>query len=618
MKDLFPYDEVRDQQNQLVEAVKNAVNLGGQLVVHAPTGLGKTSASLAPTIAYAMEHKKTVLFLTSRITQHSLALKTVNEINKKHNAGIRAADIIGKQHYCLQPGAERLRSKEFIEYCKALREDKACEYYENFKQGEELTTKSKLAMKELGAAHSSEAIKSGCSSHGVCPYEIAIQLAKKAHVIITDYNYVFNPGVSQSFLQKIGKDIQDLIIVVDEAHNLPNRVKESASDKLTTIMLQRAANEAEKFKYDEHAKTMKQINDLFTRLGLTIEERMEERYIDKEDVTKRIDDIEVLIENLDTAGDAIREEQQFSYLGAVADFLRMWCSDEEDGFTRIFSEYDFNGETIYTLSYRCLDPSVVTAEILNNAHASIMMSGTLSPTRMYKELFGVLRAKELTLRSPFLESNRLSLIIPRTSTKYTSRSEAMYAEIAAHCTKAANSIPGNVAIFLPSYALLSSVQKHFGRLKKTVFTERPKMTSQEKEEMINRFKEYKEQGAVLLGVISGNFGEGIDLPGDLLKGVIVVGLPLGKPTLETKALIRYFDNKFGRGWEYGYTFPAFNKTLQSAGRCIRTENDRGVIIFLDERYEHDRYKSCFPEDWDLKTTILYDKLIEGFFDGSRS
>jgi DNA excision repair protein ERCC-2 len=117
--------------------------------------------------------------------------------------------------------------------------------------------------------------------------------------------------------------------------------------------------------------------------------------------------------------------------------------------------------------------------------------------------------------------------------------------------------------------------------------------------MLDRFKGYKDIGAVFLAVASGSFGEGIDLPGDLLKAVIVVGLPLSQPDLETKSLIDYFDKKFGKGWDYGYLFPAFNKTLQNAGRCIRSETDKGVIVFLDERYVWPNYRRCFPEDWEM-------------------
>ena len=131
--------------------------------------------------------------------------------------------------------------------------------------------------------------------------------------------------------------------------------------------------------------------------------------------------------------------------------------------------------------------------------------------------------------------------------------------------------------------------------------------------MLEKFKSYSKTGAILLGVVAANFSEGIDLPGDFLNGVIVVGLPLSKPDLETMKLIEYYDNKFGRGWDYGYLFPAMNKTLQAAGRCIRSESDKGVIVFLDERYAWPNYKRCFPEEAGLKITKEYEGVIDEFY-----
>jgi len=132
--------------------------------------------------------------------------------------------------------------------------------------------------------------------------------------------------------------------------------------------------------------------------------------------------------------------------------------------------------------------------------------------------------------------------------------------------------------------------------------------------MLEEFKGAKKIGGVLLGVTGANFAEGIDLPGDLLNGVIVVGLPLGKPDLKTKELMKYYDTKFKKGWDYGYIFPAMNKCLQSAGRCIRSETDRGVIIFLEERFVWPNYYNCLPREG-LIVANNYEKLLKEFFKG---
>jgi DNA excision repair protein ERCC-2 len=149
--------------------------------------------------------------------------------------------------------------------------------------------------------------------------------------------------------------------------------------------------------------------------------------------------------------------------------------------------------------------------------------------------------------------------------------------------------------------------------RKTTFMEESEMNKEEKSEFLERFKKYKDSGAVLLGVVSGSFGEGIDLPGKLLNCVVVVGLPLQQPTLETKKLIEYYDMKFAKGWEYGYVGPAFSKCLQSAGRCIRSETDRGVIVFLDERYAWQNYYRHFPADLGIEITKEHLEKIKEFF-----
>ena len=147
-----------------------------------------------------------------------------------------------------------------------------------------------------------------------------------------------------------------------------------------------------------------------------------------------------------------------------------------------------------------------------------------------------------------------------------------------------------------------------------IFIEKSDMDKSERIHLLEEFKKYKDVGAVLLAVISGSFSEGIDLPGDFLKCVVVVGLPLSQPDLETKSLIDYYDKKFGKGWEYGYLIPAFNKSLQSAGRCIRSEKDKGVIVFMDKRYLWQNYYKYFPLDWNIKTAKAdYVKIVDEFF-----
>lgn len=613
---LFPYDEVRDIQIDLVNAIHEAVENGKNLIAHAPTGLGKTAASIAAALSSSIKTEKTIFFLTSMHTQHKIAIETVKDIKKKHDAKLVAVDIIGKKHLCLQQGVNLLGTKDFSEYCKALKEDRKCDFYNNLKNGEELSFNAQAAVGEIKqeSPMMTDEVVDISSKHQVCPYEIGLIIGKESKVIVTDYYYLFHPRVRDNFLTKIQKELKDAIIIVDEAHNLPNRIKDLASEKISNVILKRAISEAEKF---EKGNIIKPLHELLKIIEDYDSDEEDEIYVKKQDFIDKVNekiDFEELIELLEEDADDIREQQKYSYIGSISAFLAAWLGDDE-GFTRLFSKSKGLQEEYLQLAYKCLDPGIISKPIIEEAYSTILMSGTLTPTYMYRELLGmsVVDTKEITLKSPFPEENKLNLIVPKTSTKYTSRNEAQYKEIANIITKAVNAVPGNSAVFLPSYHLRDEVYKYMNDCEKTIFTEKPGLTKSEKEELLENFKGYKNSGAVLMGVTSGSFGEGIDLPGDFLKCVIVVGLPLQRPGLETKALIDYYDKKFGKGWDYGYVFPAFNKTLQSAGRCIRSGTDRGVVLFLDERYAWPSYMRCFPDSWNLKVTLLYESMIRNFF-----
>ena len=247
---LFPHDTVREQQDQFISKVLETIDRKGQLVVHAPTGLGKTAAALAPAIERAIQLNKVVIFMTSRLTQHALALETVSKIRQKHNVSIPVVDLIGKKHMCLQPGVERLNGKEFAEYCKSMREDGLCEYYTRLKSGEQLSTQTKSVLVQLGkkAPNTPEQVKMVCQDedYKVCPYEVTMLLAKDARVVITDYSYIFNETIRDGFFKRINRELADCILIVDEGHNLPERVKDLATERISTGVVRRAMLELEK------------------------------------------------------------------------------------------------------------------------------------------------------------------------------------------------------------------------------------------------------------------------------------------------------------------------------------------------------------------------------------
>ncbi len=616
---LFPYPSIRNEQADLIEEVRSCISKKSHLIAHAPTGLGKTAATLAPALRYAIDNSKTIFFLTSRHTQHAIAIETLQKIREKYGINFTVVDMVGKKWMCLQQGIDYLGSREFGEYCKHLREEGQCAFYTKTRDPSYKPTvearQAIVQMTKLGPLHA-EALKTHCEGHMLCPYEMALVLAKEARVVVTDYSYIFNPRIRETFLAKAGLRLEDCIIIVDEAHNLPDRARDALTDKLSLPMLARAKSEAEKFGYMEVKGLLGHLADVLDGLAQGVQ-IFGERLVKQEELVMGVKEkisYSQFQQDLEFIGDAVRIEQQRSAISGIAAFLDAWLGPNT-GFARIISRQPGQKGDVITLLYRCLDPAAITRDVIAQSHSTIAMSGTLTPTSMYRDVLGFpAGTTEAVFQNPFADENKLTLVIPQTTTKFSMRSDEMFSKIARIVAEVTNAVPGNCAVFFPSYALRDSVYRFYAEQgKKTVFLEQPKMTTEEKTGLLERFKGYMKSGAVLFGAISGNFAEGVDLPGDFLKCVVVVGLPLGQPDLEAKQFIDYYDVRFKKGWDYGYLLPAFNRCLQSAGRCIRSETDKGCIVFLDERYLWPMYRRCFPPDSSMKVTEYWVEEIEEFF-----
>lgn len=618
LKILFPHDKVRDIQDTVVSDVCNSLKDKKHMVIHAPTGIGKTASVLAPALSFAIDKELTVFFLTSRQTQHYIAVETLKSIRKRHNAEFGVADIIGKKWMCMQE-VDALPFGDFIEYCKKLRDENQCEFYLNTRKASRrpsLEAENNLnELKALGPLHVGE-VFGHCRKPKLCPYEMVSMLAKDAKVIIADYNSIFNTAIRDGLFGRADKKLENAIIIVDEGHNLPARARELLTFKISTFILDRAIKEASKFELFNVLSILNNLKNALNDLSAGLDFNNEEKLVRKYEFADRVNEkmkYEDAIVQLSFAADLIREKQKQSYISSIAKFMEAWQNPDR-GFARILSK-DFKNQNLI-LNYRCLDPSLVTRDAIGRSYATIIMSGTLTPTNMYRDILGFPEnTLERVYGNPFPKENRLCLIVPETTTKFTRRGNEEYMKIAEACNKIVGKIPGNAALFFPSYELRDKVYKEFYNLcRKKMIIEKQHLSKEEKESMLEEFKAHKDNGAVLLAVSTGNFGEGIDLPGDFLKGVVIVGLPLEKPDLETKELIDYYEEKFGAGVDYGYIFPAITKCLQNAGRCIRTETDRGVIVFLDERFAWDNYFKCLPSNMDFKITKMYEERIGRFFE----
>lgn len=614
---LFPHEKIREVQEDFIRDVANSLQNNKHMIIHAPTGLGKTTI-LGPALAHAIKNRKTVFFITPMHTQHKIAVETLRKIKEKYKIKFIGVDFIGKRWMCQQKGIDSLNSSEFGEYCKDMIDHGTCFYYNNIKKKDKISPEAEELLKELekkAPLNVEELIKLS-GENKLCPFEISSLLAQTSHALIVDYHHILNPSIREALLTRMNKNLNECILIFDEAHNLPEKSRDMLTVSVSNISIDYSAKECKSLGYEELARSVNLISEIlekFSRQKTDME--TQEALITKEEfyeeITK-IDDYEKMMGSLSFAAEQILETKQTSSSYNLALFMEQWLGTDE-GFARILKKgFTKQGKSYITLMYRCLDPSMLIKPIAEEA-LIITMSGTLSPTSMYRDLFGI-DAEIKEYRDVFPKQNRLNLLIPKTTTKFTERNSEMYNKIAVVTSKLSNAFPGNVAIFFPSYNLLSEVKRYFKEYSdKTILSEVAGISKKERQEILESFKSYKEMGAVLLGCSSGSFGEGIDLPGEYLKGVIVVGLPLSKPDLEIKKLIEYYDKKFKKGNEYGYIFPAILKTIQNAGRCIRSKNDKGVRIFVDERYVWPMYLSCFPKEWEMVVTNMPITAIENFF-----
>ena len=611
----FPYPKVRDIQSNMISDVYNALKDKKHIIMHAPTGIGKTISALAPALSFAMRNNLTIFFLTSRQTQHKIVVDTLKQIKQKFDINLECADIIGKKLMCLQNGVESMSSSSFHEYCKSLRDENQCEFYLNTrKQNTEPTLEAKHSLeglKIIGPCHVHEFVEQG-RNRKLCPYELATLTAKNAKIIIADYYYIFNPSIRNGFFQKINKQLENIILIVDEAHNLPNRIRELLTQKISSQIIDNAKKEAVKYNYEGELENLEIVENSLFELSKNIDAESTVSKNDFFDLINKLKSYDGIIAELAFTGEDIRERQKRSFVLSVAKFLEAWIGSDI-GFGRILNREIMDNKLKVSLSYRCLDPSLAAKEVIDKSYSTILMSGTLMPTTMYRDILGFKEnVIEKEYKNPFPKKNRLNLIIPKTTTKFVERNTKQYADIAKICGDIVNLVDGNSAIFFPSYDLMQKIAEFIGKeTDKSLFMEKPAMTKIDKENLLSNFRNHKSKNSILLGTSTGSFGEGIDMPG-VLQAVIIVGLPLNKPDTESKLLIEYYDDKFGKGFEYGYVLPAITKCLQNAGRCIRSESDKGAIIFLDERYAWQNYYQCFPEEWDMEVEMNYMSILKEF------
>lgn len=610
--DIFPFKDVREGQKQFMDDVNLCLREKKHLIANAPTGIGKTAATLAPALAYAIENGKTVLFLTPKHSQHKIAIETLKKMREKFGLEFGAVDIIGKKWLCPVPSVDILSTSDFADYCNAVKKDEKCVFYNSTRSKEGLSQgASGLVEKIIQSPMHAEDVKEECK--GYCPYEICLEAARKSKVIICDYYHIFS-SVRKTFLSRTSKELKDCILIVDEAHNLPERIRSVMSGKINSASLRYAQKEAAAFGFHDMSEDIESISKILSSLGRKLKDK-NEIFVSKSDFLGEVSlirDYQELLDDMFSAALEVREGRKKSFIGSVHRFLQLWPG-EDVGYARILRKDLRNDRQLLSLNYSCLDPVLMTKDIVDDVHSIILMSGTLTPLSMYKNLVGF---GENTVcakyESCFPSENRLNIIVPDVTTQYTKRTEENTEKIADYVCRIADSVPGNCAAFFPSYAFRERVYRMISdKCGKTILMEQPEMSKAEKTRLFETFMGSK--NSLLMGTQAGSFSEGMDYFGNILKCVMIIGISLSTPDLETQSLINYYDLKFNRGWDYGYIYPAVHRAMQSAGRCIRTEKDRAVVAFMDNRFLWKNYRAVFPVDMEFVVTTEPEKAIKNFF-----
>ncbi len=625
MKEFFPHNKVRKFQKDLMNDILYSLSKGKNTLINAPTGIGKTAGVLTPALYVQSEENKKrpksekikIFFLTSRNTQHKIVLETVRKINQNKGKNITVANIVGKKHLCALDDVDSLYLSEFNEYCKSLRKDKKCVFYNNTYKDKTLSKTAVQVIEHLSSEpRTTEFVRNFCKDYILCPYEISCQMAKKADVIIADYNHIFNSSIREQLFEKINAQLENSIIIVDEAHNLPDRLRGMLSEVISDKTIEYAVREAKKF-YVDVMDELRSLKEFFLtqRRKINKLDKSKENLLSNDEILTYLSkyyDVDSLISDFIDFGDDIRKKQRKSFIGRIGDFLNLIDAyKDKREFITILKDNQDSTE----LEFFCTDPSLLSKEIIDNAYSTILMSATLKPLNMYADILGFSDPILKSYKNPFPDENRLTLIIPSTTTKYENRTEQEFKRITVHILRISRAVNGRIAVFFPSYYVMSRVTKFFLNLtKRPTFIEDRRMSKSEKSELISEF--LSNDNSILFGVVGASFSEGIDLP-NKLKAVVVVGLPLPPPNIKTKKLIEEYDRKFKQGFNYGYVIPAMNKVIQSAGRCIRSESDSGALIFLDKRYVYEIYRSLMPDEWKLIVSVDYEKILSDFFRESR-
>ncbi|MBP3437677.1 MAG: ATP-dependent DNA helicase [Clostridia bacterium] len=585
----FPYQNVREGQNQMMQTVFSTVKNHGVLYAAAPTGTGKTMAVLFPALralGKGLTEKifyfvpKTTLFATARDTLLLLA---------EHGADVRGLVLYAKERIC--------------PYKNEGVPCRFCTHGKGKKKALQQATESLYQEKQTVVEE--EALLQTALHFGVCPYELALSYARHADVVIGDYNYLFDKRV---FLRRFFTEKGRYTFLIDEAHNLPDRAREMYSAELSLSFLEGLKGLCEALS----PSFLPKVKSLTAVFQETVAEMLKEslRKNEKgEDVgfaytseppaslCEAITSVAKESEEPLFALRAAKDAQSQLFREAIYTLLR--AEDVLFHYSNHYVTYALQDEGEKKIKFFCIDPSEEINARLDKGDSAVFFSATLSPADYYRSVLTARRAAlTLEVASPFEEENLCVGIMDKISVRSAYREETLM-EVARCIATVLKEKQGNYIVFCPSFAYMERVAEAFRRLapKVTVALQKRHMSIKEREEFLSRFAVREKGYFVGFCVTGGIYAEGIDLVGERLIGAIIVGVALPQVSAERELISAYYTDKCEMGKEYAYYYPGMNRILQAAGRVIRREEDKGVVVLIDDRFRSPVCRKIFPQGW---------------------
>ncbi|MFD3259164.1 ATP-dependent DNA helicase [Paenibacillus lentus] len=581
----FPFPAYRKGQRKLAGSVYTSIAEGVKLFAQAPTGIGKTMSTIFPTVkAMGTGLLKRMFYLTAKTITRTTAEEAFARMQSQ-GLHLHALTITAKEKICFQ---EQINCRK-----------EECVYADGYY---DRVNEAILDMLGHETLMDREVVEAYARKHRVCPFEFSLDAAYAADAVICDYNYIFDPRVSLK--RQFAEQKRQTALLIDEAHNLVDRSREmfsSALSKSVFLALQREYKTVNKGVFE----AAKAVNAYFIRLRKqTKEKHMIER--------------EAPVELLELIEDFVQQAERELAAGAsraapATESLLLEAYFEAVNFVKIGKLYDERFVTYADISSQevrvrlfCLDPSHLLREMGKGYRSHIYFSATLSPIGFYRDMLGADRDDyTVSIPSPF-SSEQLEVVLLPLSTRYRDREVSME-PLAEYLQQLAEGRSGNYLFFFPSYAYMNMIYDRFMTSNPQVETilQHGEMTEAERENYLAAFEEGdKETTLVGFAVMGGIFSEGIDLVGSRLTGVVIVGVGLPQIGLERNIIRDYFDHTGRNGFDYAYVFPGMNKVLQAGGRLIRSEQDTGLLVLVDDRYLQPHYARLLPAEWNDRTVIM--------------